>query len=85
MLDHELPAARRTPSAPTRGRIPGSSFFADTAPARQLQRDNVDTPGVGIRLPPDAAGPSRATSCLHVNLMDATAQLQQSKPLGLWA
>jgi hypothetical protein len=66
---------------PTRGADTRFFVFADTASARNYKGDNEQHGWVGIRFQPELrAEPSDIV--LHVNLMDATAQLQQ-QALGL--
>src|SRR5262249_15540004 len=55
--------------------------FADTVATRNYKGDNEQHGWVGLRFQTEPGGPS-SDLLLHVNLMDATAQLQQ-EALGL--
>jgi hypothetical protein len=80
MLDHEYRLLVER-LGPTRGAETRFFVFADTASARNFKGDNEQHAWVGIRFQPELrAKPSDIV--LHVNLMDATAQLQQ-QALGL--
>jgi hypothetical protein len=80
MLDHEYRLLVER-LGPTRGAATRFFVFADTASARNYKGDNEQHAWVGLKFQTEP-GAEPSDIVLHVNLMDATAELQQ-QALGL--